>query len=181
MCIKLAEGTLKAVKPLRVNPDFKNEVMELADGETLKMCFQCGTCTSSCPIARFTDSYRPRRIIRMVQLGLREPVLSSDSLWLCAACFTCVDRCPQNVEVASVLRVLRNMAVKKGYIPEPYRVMASNVLSTGYAYKISGARLRRRESLGLPALPTANIKNLQKLAEVIKFSKLISLTERSKS
>ena len=177
----MAEETLKVVKPLRVNPDFKNEIMESPDGETLKMCFQCGTCTSSCPIARFTDSYRPRQIIRMVQLGLREPVLSSDTLWLCAACFTCVDRCPQGVEVASVLRVLRNIAVKKGYIPEPYRVMASNVLSTGYAYKISGARLRRRESLGLPALPKANIKNLRKLAEIIKFHELIGLAERSES
>lgn len=164
-------------KQVRVNPYFKYEVMEFPGGETLKTCFQCGTCTSSCPVARFSGSYRPREIIRMAQLGLKDRIFPSETLWLCAACFTCVDRCPQGVEVSSVLRVLRNMAVKEGFIPESSKVLASNILTTGYAYKISAVRLKKRERSGLPPIPKPSIKDLNILAEATGFSNLTEKTE----
>jgi len=152
---------------VRVDPTFKYEVMDFPGGETLKYCFQCGTCTSSCPTARFASSYRPRHIIRMAQLGLRELVLSSSALWLCTACFTCTDRCPQGVEVSSVLRVLRNFAVSEGFVPEAYKSMMENIMTTGYAYKILGSRLKRRSLLGLPPLPSGNAEALRKISRIL--------------
>jgi len=168
---KISSST-EAVKPVKVNPRFRYEVMDFPGGKTLKTCFQCGTCTSSCPVARFSCSYRPRQILQMAQLGLKEKVLSNETLWLCAACFTCTDRCPQGVEVASVLRTLRNMAVAEGFIPEAYKALASTVLETGYAYKITGLRLKKREELGLPSLPKANLEDTVKLAKITKFLKV---------
>jgi len=156
-------------KPIRVDPSFRYEVMKFEGGDTLRRCFQCGTCTSSCPVARFSGSYRPRKIIRLAQLGLRERIFPSDALWLCAACFTCVDRCPQDVEVASVLRVLRNMAVKEGYVPEAYRELATSVVKNGYAYKIPAMRIKKRESLGLPPLPEAAVGHMEKMAKATNF------------
>jgi len=156
-----------------MDPRFKHEISKIPGAEKIMLCFQCGTCTADCPIARFSDSYRPRRILRMTQLGLKEGVLSSDVIWLCAACFTCVDHCPQDVEIASVLRALRNLAVKEGYLPPVYRELASNVLQTGLAYKIPELRLRRREETGLPPLPKANLKDVNKLADATGLSKLI--------
>lgn len=166
------EAPLETLAPVRVDSRFRHEVMRFPGGETLKICFQCGTCTSSCPVARFSDSYRPRQILQMAQLGMRSRVLSSDTLWLCAACFTCTDRCPQGVEVASVLRTLRNMAVKEGFVPAAYRELASNVLGTGYAYKITKMRLRKREELGLPPLPEVDLGALAKLTMATGFSRL---------
>ena len=136
-------------------------------------CFQCGTCTSDCPIARFSDTYRPRQIIRMAQFGLRERVLSSDTLWLCAACFTCTDRCPQDVEVASVIRVLRNLAVEKGYIPQVFKEQGACILESGYAYKIPDLRIKKRESLGLPPLPRGNPESIRKTLRKVGFLKCI--------
>ena len=136
-------------------------------------CFQCGTCTSDCPIARFSDTYRPRQIIRMAQFGLRERVLSSDTLWLCAACFTCTDRCPQDVEVASIIRVLRNLAAEKGYIPQVFKDLGSNILKTGYAYKIPEMRIKRREALGLPPLPRGNPESISKMLGEKGFLKIL--------
>jgi len=166
------EASTEVVKPIRLDARFRHEIMGEPGGETLKVCFQCGTCTSGCPIARFSRSYRPRQIIQMTQLGMRSKVLSSDTLWLCAACYTCTDRCPQDVEVASVLRVLRNLAVKEGFMPSIYKEMANNVLGTGYAYKITDMRLRKREEFKLPPLPKANLKDLAKLAKITKFTKI---------
>lgn len=171
------EASKKNVEPLRLDPSFKYEVMKEHDGETLKICFQCGSCTSSCPTARFSDSYRPRTIIRMAQLGLRQKVLQSPTLWLCTACFTCTDRCPQDVEVASVLRVLRNLAVKEGQIPRIFTELASNIYETGYVYKIPEMRLRKRAELGLPPLPKASLDKVDRLIELAGGSKLIKSKE----
>jgi len=173
MTEKTAEIQSNNVEPARVDPSFKHEVMREHDGETLKACFQCGTCTSSCPTARFSSSYRPRTVLRMAQLGLKDKVLSSNALWLCTACFTCTDRCPQNVEVASVLRVLRNLAVKNGVVPVIYRELTSSINESGYAYRIPELRHKKREEAGLPPLPKANLADVSKLIELTGGSKLL--------
>jgi len=153
---------------------FKNEVKKIPGGERLMMCFQCGTCTADCPIARFSDSYRPRQILRMAQLGLKHRVLSSDQLWLCAACYTCVDHCPQDVEISSVIRALRNIAVREGYMPLVFKELAGAIMEAGLAYKIPELRLKRREEVGLPPLPKANLESVAKLLNRVGFSKLMN-------
>jgi len=169
----MSETEKKPIKASEIDPKFKYEIAKMHGGEKLMRCFQCGTCTSDCPIARFSDTYRPRQIIRMAQFGLRERVLSSDTLWLCAACFTCTDRCPQDVEVASVIRVLRNLAVEKGYIPEVFREQGACILESGYAYKIPDLRIKKREALGLPPLPRGNPESVRKTLREVGFLKCI--------
>jgi len=169
----VSETEQKRITASEINHKFKYEIAKMPGGEKLMRCFQCGTCTSDCPIARFSDTYRPRQIIRMTQLGLRERVLSSDTLWLCAACFTCTDRCPQDVEVASVIRVLRNLAAEKGFIPQVFKEQGSSILETGYAYKIPELRIKKRESLGLPALPKGDPESIRKTLREVDFLKFI--------
>jgi heterodisulfide reductase subunit C len=152
---------------------FKNEVKKIPGGERMMMCFQCGTCTADCPIARFSDSYRPRQILRMAQLGLKDRVLSSEQLWLCAACYTCVDHCPQDVEISSVIRALRNIAVQEGYMPPVFKELAAAIQETGLAYKIPELRLKRRQEVGLPPLPKASLKSVSELFNQTGFSKLM--------
>ena len=161
------------LKIAEMDPKFKYEISRVPGAEKIMLCFQCGTCTADCPIARFSDTYRPRQILRMTQLGLKSKVLSSDVIWLCAACFTCVDHCPQDVEIASVLRALRNLAVKEGFLPAVYKELASNILQTGLAYKIPDLRLKKRVEIGLPPLPKADLESVNKLADVTGFSKVI--------
>lgn len=169
----MAQTEKEPIKASEIDPKFKYEIAKLPGGEKLMRCFQCGTCTSDCPIAKFSDTYRPRQIIRMTQLGLRERVLSSDTLWLCASCFTCTDRCPQDVEVASVIRVLRNLAAERGYIPPVFKEQASSILESGYAYKIPDLRIKKRESLGLPPLPRGNPENIRKSLHGVGFLKFV--------
>ncbi|MBN1357969.1 4Fe-4S dicluster domain-containing protein [Candidatus Bathyarchaeota archaeon] len=159
----------KPIKASEIDPKFKYELSRMPGGEKLLRCFQCGTCTSDCPVARFSDAYRPRRIIRMAQLGLKERVLNSETLWLCAACFTCTDRCPQGVEVASVIRVLRNLAAEKGIVPQVFKDQAACILDSGYAYKIPELRIKKRVTLGLPPLPTSNPESICKALKGVKF------------
>jgi heterodisulfide reductase subunit C len=169
----MTETTKEPIKASEIDPKFKYEISKMHGGEKLLRCFQCGTCTSDCPVARFSDTYRPRQIIRMAQLGLKERVLNSDTLWLCAACFTCTDRCPQDVEVASVIRVLRNLAAEKGMVPLVFKEQACSILESGYAYKIPELRIKKREILGLPPLPKGNPENIRRALKGVKFLKII--------
>ena len=169
----MPENAEKPIKPQETDPKFKYEIAKMPGGEKLMQCFQCGTCTSDCPIARFSDAYRPRQIIRMTQLGLKEKVLKSETNWLCASCFTCTDRCPQGVEVASVIRVLRNLAAQQGYVPPVFKEEGSSILETGYAYKIPDLRIKKRETLGLPPLPKGNAESIKKTLREIGFLKYI--------
>jgi heterodisulfide reductase subunit C len=169
----MSETEQKRIKASEIDPKFKYEIAKIHGGEKLMRCFQCGTCTSDCPVARFSETYRPRQIIRMAQLGLRERVLSSDTLWLCAACFTCTDRCPQDVEVASVIRVLRNLAAEKGHVPQVFKEQGASILESGYAYKIPDLRIKKRESLGLPPLPRGNPESIRKTLRELGFLKCI--------
>lgn len=95
---------------------FKYEVGEEPGGENIKLCFACGLCTASCPVADIDAEYNPRKIIRMVLFGMRKEVLSSNLPWLCTQCYTCQAHCPQNVKFSDVMKALRNMAVREGYV-----------------------------------------------------------------
>jgi len=97
---------------------FLDQVMRRAGGERVANCFLCGTCTAGCPVSAQCAEYNPRRIMRMVQLGLRDEALGAPELWQCSQCHVCVAHCPQDARCADVIRVLRQMAVEEGYAPK---------------------------------------------------------------
>jgi heterodisulfide reductase subunit C2 len=167
------DTTREPIKASELDPKFKYQLIKMHGSEKLLKCFQCGTCTSDCPVARYSDSYRPRTILHMARLGLKDRVLKSDTLWLCAACFTCTDRCPQDVEVASVIRVLRNLAAEEGIFPQVFKDQCASVLESGYAYKIPDLRIKKRETTGLPPLPKGNPESIKKSLKGVKFMKHI--------
>ena len=75
---------------------FLDEVRETPGGEHILACIQCGTCTGSCPMAARME-HAPRQTIAMVRAGLRDEVLSNNSMWFCLSCYTCTVRCPRGV------------------------------------------------------------------------------------
>jgi heterodisulfide reductase subunit C len=161
-----------SIKMKDIDPKFKYEMSNVSGFEKLRLCFQCGSCTADCPIARFSSIYHPRRFMRMTQLGMKDRILASEALWLCAACFTCVDHCPQGVDIAGILRGLRNIAVKDGVVPSVFKELTKNILNTGYAYKIPELRQKKRLERGLPKLPKANTLDVSKLFDVLAISKI---------
>jgi len=100
---------------LRMRPEnksFKDRVKELS-GENVDLCFQCGACSSGCPMTQEMD-YLPSKVIRMVQLGLEE-ALESKTIWVCTTCFNCEVRCPRGIDIANVMEALRQIVLRKKY------------------------------------------------------------------
>jgi Heterodisulfide reductase, subunit C len=114
-------------------------------GQKLVSCYQCGNCTAGCA---YTQNYDipVHKVMRLVQLGDREAALSCRSLWLCATCQACTTRCPNNIDVARVMDVLRHMARRAGYAPEP----AVKTFTDGFLASV--ARHGRVFEVGLAAV-----------------------------
>jgi heterodisulfide reductase subunit C len=66
----------------------------------------------------------PHQVIRMVQLGRRDDVLSTHAIWLCASCFTCTTRCPREFDLARAMDSLRELAIGEGRKPPEGKVLA---------------------------------------------------------
>ena len=90
---------------------FAEQVREQS-GVDINRCYQCLTCTLSCPSA-FAMDYSPNQLIRLIQLGARQEVLQSSTIWLCASCETCVTRCPNEIDIPRLMDTLRQMAVRE--------------------------------------------------------------------
>ena len=88
------------------------EVMQLS-GESAGLCYHCHKCTAGCPVVG-SMSFGPDRILRMVALDQREPLLRSRDIWLCAGCYTCATRCPNGIDISKVMDGLRQIAVREG-------------------------------------------------------------------
>ena len=93
------------------NSDFSQRV-RVRSKANLDRCYQCLTCSLGCPVV-FAMDYPPHQIIRMVQLGLKEATLNSSTIWICAACETCVTRCPNEVDIVGVMDTLRQMSLEE--------------------------------------------------------------------
>ena len=87
-------------------------------GVDLKDCYQCGKCTAGCPLADGMD-LMPREVIRYLQLGAIDVVLEAKTPWICAQCVVCSSRCPQNVDICSVMRAVRQASKRAGNRPVP--------------------------------------------------------------
>jgi heterodisulfide reductase subunit C len=105
------------ILPKDLDPSFTREVMKTKGGEKILDCIQCGICSGSCPV-RFAVDFTCMQIVRMVQLGMKETVFSSRTIWVCALCNLCATRCPRGINIPLLMSALKNIAIKEG-IPSP--------------------------------------------------------------
>ena len=94
--------------------DFLTEVLATRGGERVLDCYQCGTCSGSCPVLSEME-YGPRQIMHMIHMGREEEVLSCKDMWYCVSCYACTNRCPRTIEIADVMAALRSLAFQKGF------------------------------------------------------------------
>jgi heterodisulfide reductase subunit C len=163
------------------DPDFTAEFID-AGIETVKHCFQCGTCSGSCPSGRRTP-YKVRQIVRKCLLGLKEEVISDDALWMCTTCYTCQERCLRSVKIVEIIKKARNIAAHAGYMAKPHKMTGVYVMNTGHAVPINDAAKALRTKIGLPEVPPTThaypeaLEEVQKLCKITAFDELIGYDE----
>ena len=71
-------------------------------------CLTCGLCSSACPVSGI-DEFDPRKLIRMVALGLEQDLIESRWPWICTMCCKCEHLCPMEIDIADSVRGIRSL------------------------------------------------------------------------
>ena len=95
----------------QIKDDFVKKIEEIS-GQKLLACYQCGKCSAGCPAVSEMDIL-PNQVIRFAQLGLKDELLESRSVWVCASCYTCNVRCPKGIKIAEVMEAVRQVLLRK--------------------------------------------------------------------
>ena len=99
------------ISKAKIKDPFVLKVQELS-GQNLLACYQCGKCSAGCPAISQMDIL-PNQIIRYAQLGLKDELLESRSIWICESCYMCNARCPKGINIAEVIEALRQILLRK--------------------------------------------------------------------
>src|SRR4030043_1886013 len=120
---------------------FLSEVVR-ASGVDLQACYQCQKCSAGCPVVEAMDLL-PNQILRHIQYGHREKVLGSKTIWICASCYACSVRCPNNIDIAKIMDTLRHLAMHSDVkaaekeIPLFHSVFLDVIKSRGRIHELS--------------------------------------------
>lgn len=107
----------KDLEAKNLSREFLRLIHELPDGEKINRCIQCGTCSGSCPTSGIME-YGPREIIAALRAGMLDRVLRSNTVWLCASCYSCSVRCPAKIPFTDVMYELKRLGIKYGIYPK---------------------------------------------------------------
>jgi heterodisulfide reductase subunit C len=86
-----------------------DELKDMCD-EDVFGCYQCGTCAAGYPFIEEMD-LTPDEVLRYIIMDKNE-VLNSKTIWLCASCFTCAERCPRDIDITKVMEALRQIVLR---------------------------------------------------------------------
>lgn len=125
-------------------------------GADVTACYQCGRCSAGCPLAEFFD-FKPMQVVRMCCYGREEELLGSRSIWICASCETCTTRCPNGIDIARAMDVLRCRALQnrrkasEPRVPTFHRAFLNSIRLNGRVHElgmIAEFKLRTRDFFG---------------------------------
>lgn len=150
----------------KLNFEFRKKLDAIIDGEHHNYCYQCGACVADCPAARYTPDFNPRKIMLHALLGQEEPLTAEDSpIWLCTNCYTCYERCPQDVRPIEVIIALKNLTRQAQRSPEILDTIRGSVRESARTVAWSTLVDRRRQELGLEKIKQAPVEEIRKLLD----------------
>ena len=103
------------MEPIEIIDEHWEKLLALTGGAAA-LCYQCGTCTATCPWGDVRqEPLSVRSFIRQAQLGLQH---TNGDLWMCTTCAQCEADCPRGVKIADVMRALRAIAWEARQVPK---------------------------------------------------------------
>jgi heterodisulfide reductase subunit C len=157
---------LKTPQKHTINFSFREKLNNTVEGFRHNYCYQCGACVADCPASTYSEGFNPRLIILKALLGFEEELIQPDSeIWNCTNCYTCSERCPQEVRPVDVIIAMKNICVAEGKAPALVRNISDSVLTDGITTKITSLTERRRRELGLSPLKSYPVDEIDKILE----------------
>jgi heterodisulfide reductase subunit C2 len=132
--LRFASSDAPGRNPLRAQ-------VEQRTGQDALSCYQCGKCSAGCPVIKYMD-LGPQRVLRAIQMGQKDLLLRSSTIWLCVTCQTCNTRCPRKIDIPRIMDTLRFAARQAKIRPSEETVGAfhnaflKDVELTGRLYEV---------------------------------------------
>jgi len=119
------------IKAKLVDVELIEKLARLTSGAA-DYCYQCGTCTGSCPFNLLNpQTVNPRKIVRSAQLGL---IYDDGNLWYCSTCGLCEAKCPWSIRITEVVRGYRQLATEKRKLPQKFEEILWMIYEDGTAF-----------------------------------------------
>jgi heterodisulfide reductase subunit C len=64
--------------------------------------------------------HTPRALFALINAGMEDEVLSSNTPWYCVSCYACTTRCPQQIPITDLMYTLKEMAIRAGRYDHPH-------------------------------------------------------------
>ena len=93
----------------KIEPNLLDKIEEYG-AVNASACFNCGNCTAVCGLVEEGGAQFPRKVIRYLQLGLKEKVLESTEAWMCYYCGECSATCPREANPGEIMMGVRRYA-----------------------------------------------------------------------
>ncbi|KAF0107255.1 MAG: hypothetical protein FD146_1733 [Anaerolineaceae bacterium] len=147
------EITLSPLSP-SLSKTFFTSLYELADGERIRACLQCGTCSGICPFG-YIMKFPPGKMIGALRADIFEQVMKTDSVWMCVSCNACSAFCPSDIPITAALMTrAKEEMLLAGNIPTELQAALENTQRYGNPM---GESPRKRSDWTLGITPEVNI------------------------
>jgi len=157
---------LAAPKKHGIDFSFREKLNKMPEGFRHNYCYQCGACVADCPASIYSEDFNPRLIILKALLGFEDELIQADSeIWNCTNCYTCSERCPQDVHPVDVIIAMKNICVAEGKAPALVTNISDTVMTDGITTRITSVTERRRKELGLAPLKSYPVDEINKIIE----------------
>ncbi len=124
------EITLSPLSP-SFSKTFFTSLYELKDGERIRTCLQCGTCSGVCPFG-YIMKFPPGKMIGALRAEIFDQVIKADSVWMCISCNACAAFCPSNIPITAALMTrAKEEMLLAGNIPTELQAAMENTQRYG--------------------------------------------------
>lgn len=109
-----------------ISKTFFSSLYEMKDGERIRKCLQCGTCSGVCPFGYYMK-YPPGKIIGTLRSEVFDLVMKTDSIWMCVSCSACSEFCPTQIPITTALMTrVKEEQILAGNVPAELQTAFKN-------------------------------------------------------
>jgi Fe-S oxidoreductase len=137
-----------------VSKTFLSSIYELNNGERIRTCLQCGTCSGVCPFG-YIMKFPPGKMIGALRTDIFDQVIKADSVWMCVSCNACSTFCPSNIPITAALMTrTKEEMLLAGNIPTELQAALENTQRYGNPL---GESPRKRADWSIGIQPEVNL------------------------
>jgi Fe-S oxidoreductase/predicted DNA-binding transcriptional regulator YafY len=108
-------------KTASFSEEFYESLFEVLDGERIRTCLQCSSCSGICPFG-FVMDFHPRKMISALRANSFDMVMESDAAWMCVSCYACSEVCPAKIPITvGLMTRVKEEKIMSGDVPSELR------------------------------------------------------------